>query len=109
MLVIFTYGMYQLTEVGIGSFIGRGGSGVDIGDYISKITSGYDPASSDYYPGGDDGGTDGRCGGIRSSKHPLHPVQKARDQAAAADFDATRVAQRFVGLARAVHPRRRGA
>lgn len=33
------------------------GGGMDISEFVNQITSGYDPASSDYYPGGDDGGT----------------------------------------------------
>ena len=43
---------------GLGKFLqGLGGTGgTAINDYVNSLLSGYDPASSDYYPGGDDGG-----------------------------------------------------
>jgi hypothetical protein len=43
---------------GLGKFLqGLGGTGgTAINDYVNSLMSGYDPASSDYYPGGDDGG-----------------------------------------------------
>lgn len=39
----------------IGKYMGTS-SGTNLQDYITKISSGYDPAGSDYYPGGDEGG-----------------------------------------------------